>query len=147
MYVRHKGLTLVETAIAMAILAITSIGALSYRYHSAQQIRVANAVTAATRIGQMVLEDWKSKGGAADYDPTSLNMGFTKNTIGDSYVIAIDGMSMAVWLDTSDVDTDAFYGIVLREVKCTVRWRNDTGIGTVGTTDPTAVFTTYVRRS
>lgn len=49
--------------VAMAVLAIATLGTLSYQYHSAKHSRIAKLEMTATRTAQLLLEDWKSSGG------------------------------------------------------------------------------------
>ena len=72
-----EAFTLIETMVAMVVLAIAALGALGYQYHAALQVRIAHAQTTGTRTAQLLLEDWKSTGGSEDYDPIALAMGFS----------------------------------------------------------------------
>jgi prepilin-type N-terminal cleavage/methylation domain-containing protein len=145
MKTRRKGLTLIETSIALAIISISAMGGLSYQYYSVRQMRVASVMLSGMRVGQMLLEDWKGKAAKDNYDPTQLNMGFTKDPLGTDYLITMDGQKYYVWLDHTDLATDAVSGVTLREIKCTVRWQSDATKPSLLTTDPTSVFSTYVR--
>jgi prepilin-type N-terminal cleavage/methylation domain-containing protein len=148
MRVKRNGLTLVETAIAIAVLSVSALGTLSYQYYAARQSHNATAQLAATRIGQLLLEDWKSVGGKDDYNPTGLNLGFSRDTVGTGYIITVDGLRYYVSLDTpTDVDTDTMTDTTLRQIQCTVRWRVDLTSGSIRSTDPSLIFTTYVRRA
>jgi hypothetical protein len=144
MSTNRKGVTLVEAAAAIAVISICILGALSYQYHSARQIRIAHCELAATRVGQMVIEDWKAAGGNSDYDPRSMDIGFAKNILGSDYNITVDGTKFYVSLDSSQVDFDDFSGIALRQIVCDIRWR-DGGTGAPTITDPEVIFTTYLR--
>jgi prepilin-type N-terminal cleavage/methylation domain-containing protein len=141
----RRGVTLIETAVAIIVIAVCTLGALSYQYHSARQMRIAHCELAATRIGQMVIEDWKAAGGNGSYDPLSMDIGFAKNVIGSGYNLAIDGTRYYVTLDSSQVDFDDFSGTILREIVCKVDWLADGGTGTPGSGDPSVIFTTYLR--
>ena len=72
-----RAVTLVEVMVAMAVLAIASLGAVSYQYHAARQTQVASAQIVATRTAQLLLEDCKGTGGSIDYYPTGLRPGFS----------------------------------------------------------------------
>ncbi len=61
------GLTLVEVMVAVLIIAIVALGALSYGYHGAGQIRHAREYATAVRIAYFLLEDWKASAGSALY--------------------------------------------------------------------------------
>jgi Tfp pilus assembly protein PilV len=77
--IRHRsgGLTLIEALIAMTMLTVMVLGALSYQYLAALHSRIARAQVIATRTAQLLLEDWKSTGGSTDYDPSALGLGFS----------------------------------------------------------------------
>jgi Tfp pilus assembly major pilin PilA len=145
MKTRRKGATLVETAIALAVISISSVGGLSYQYYSVRQMRVASVMLSGMRVGQMLLEDWKGKAGADDYDPTQLNMGFAKDPAGTDYNFTLDGQMFYIWLDHADIATDAQSGVTLRQITCTIRWKMNPANLALQTADPTSVFSTYVR--
>jgi len=77
------GLTLVEVMFAVLIIAVVALGALSYGYHGAGQIRHAREYATAVRIAYFLLEDWKASAGSALYataapgvrTPLDLNLG------------------------------------------------------------------------
>jgi prepilin-type N-terminal cleavage/methylation domain-containing protein len=146
MLAHRKGVTLIETTVALAVVAISTLGALSYQYHCARQIHIAHAELAATRVSQMVAEDWKASGGGSAYSPVPMNIGFAKAAPpGTGYEITVDGMHFFVDLTSRQVDFDDFSTIALREISCTVRWRSDFNIGAPGPLDPEVVMTTYLR--
>jgi type II secretory pathway pseudopilin PulG len=158
-------ITLIEVMAATAILVISSIGALSYQYHSARDAQKARAQVIATRIGQMLLEDWKSTGGSSNYDPQTLGLGFSAplqipshfcegvgNGLGsplrDSiHEITVDDVTMMVLLTWADVAQDAVSGVVLRQLDITIRfgstWPKNVN-KTLEKLQP-VVLTTYVR--
>jgi type II secretory pathway pseudopilin PulG len=124
--------TLVETMVAMSILTIAAVGALSSQYHAARHLRIAQAQTTAIRTAQLLLEDWKSTGGSEDYDPTTLGMGFsTFLTAPDGeglslpdgvYGITIDDVPMLIVLNSNDVAYDSDAGITLRQITIRIKW-------------------------
>jgi Tfp pilus assembly protein PilV len=65
----RSGLTLVEVMLASAVIIIAALGTLCYEYLCVDHVRYARAQMTATRIGQLLIEDWKSTGGDADYNP------------------------------------------------------------------------------
>jgi len=134
--------TLVEVMVAMVVLAIVALGALGYEYYAASQARVACAQTAATRIGQLLLEDWKSTGGSEDYDPATLGLGFSTLTIPSHfsyslsqemgsplheavYAITVDGVPMMIMLSWHDVAYDSVAEVTLRQIAVTVETVED----------------------
>jgi prepilin-type N-terminal cleavage/methylation domain-containing protein len=148
----RKGLTLLEALIAIVIIAVMALGSLSYQYLGAQHIRIADAQLTATRIGQMVLEDWKSRGAASGYDPTTINTaldaaigaGFTQTT--GYYVITVDGLTLYIdrpLTATVAANDPAGYAGRLYQIGVTVRWRNDFRADTPTAEDPSLVLTTY----
>jgi type II secretory pathway pseudopilin PulG len=149
MRTQRSGLTLIEAVIAMAILATATLGALAYAFHGAKQIRIAHAELAAARTGQLLLEDWKSTGGALNYDPTVIGMGFLAviGTPGD-YVNTVDGTKLYTTLSPrTEVGRDDFTGDRLYRITVTLRWRGDFSAAAPGAGDPSAMFTTYVKQS
>jgi Tfp pilus assembly protein PilV len=130
--------TLIEVMVATAILVISSIGALSYQYHSAKDAKKARAQIVATRIAQLLLEDWKSTGGSSEYDPKALGLGFSSpapvpyyfgddmgkdlgNPLRDAvYDIKVDDVRMMVMLTWSDVAKDSVSGVLLRQLNVTI---------------------------
>jgi hypothetical protein len=105
----------------------------------------------ATRITQLLLEDWKSTGGNSSYNPTSLGIGFTGtfssiNPGGSSvtYHITQDGIPMTVALSCANV-VEGTTTLPLMQITVTVGWRKDFGTGTIGGSDPSLQYTTYVR--
>ncbi len=133
-----SGLSLVEVTVTMVILIVLAMGAMGYRYHAARHARIANAQITATRIAQLLLEDWKSTGGSTDYDPTDLSLGFTsaedsealekvtvegtvlKNNV---FYIAVDSISMEIVLKWADVEVDTDTGVILRRLNVIVQYQ------------------------
>lgn len=139
--------TLIEVVITIAILAIVSLGAISYQFHAVQQARVGNTKMAAARIGSLLLENWKSFGGSDTYDPTALNLGIAKlNEGGNMYSVTVDGVPFYMSLLSRDIDTSAITGVTLRELSVFVQWRPDYQQETPEVSDPGSTFYTYVRR-
>lgn len=143
----RKGITLIETAVAMAVIGICAVAGLSYQYQGARQMRTATVMLSGMRIGQMLLEDWKSAGAVDSYDPVKLNMGFQKSPQGNNYIVTMDGQEYYIWLEHGDLATDSVSNVTLREIKCTIRWKASPGAGGLSANDPTSVFSTYVRVS
>lgn len=66
----RRGVSLVGTMIAVAILLIAVIGTSNFRYFAALDTRKADAHTAASRVGLILCESWRGIRGDATYDPT-----------------------------------------------------------------------------
>ena len=137
-----------EVMVAVALTCVIALGTLDYRYLNVKHSRIADAQLFAVRIGQLVLEDWKSNSGDTDYNPESLNLGFAAPLPGEygNYVITLGNIPFFVFLQVSDVETDATAGVALRQMSVTVEWRNDLARGAIRSCDPSLTFTTYVRR-
>ncbi|KPL23525.1 MAG: hypothetical protein AMJ75_05900 [Phycisphaerae bacterium SM1_79] len=65
----RRGMTLVETLVAITILLIALIGTSTFRYNAALDGRKADAQTTAARIALMFCESWKGINGDVTYDP------------------------------------------------------------------------------
>ena len=142
------GFTLPEVMVAVLITIVLALGTLGYQYQGVKHSRYSQAQITATRIGQILLEDWKSTGGDSNYDPEELGLGFTTPDSGEfgSCVITIDNQSFFMLLEHSDVDQDTVAGVTLRRITVTSKWRRDFTRAAVSSTDPSISLTTYVRR-
>ena len=141
------GFSLIEVMVAMVALAVIALGTLSYRYYAALHSRIALTQMTATRTGQLLIDDWKSTGGSATYNPADLNLDFTDSDIGSNdYGIAVDNLPMYITLAYDDVEHDDEAQITLREILVTVHWRSDyTAPSGNANEDVTMELTTYVR--
>ncbi len=146
--VKHKSAyTLIEVVITIAVLAIVSLGAISYQFHAVQQAKVGNTKMAAARIGLLLLENWKSLGGSDAYDPAKLNLGIIKlTTENNKYLATVDDIPFYLSLLSRDIDTSVTTGVTLRELSVFVQWRSDYQQETPESSDPGSTFYTYVRR-
>lgn len=140
-----RALTLVEVMLSTVILGIAAMGALSFEYHAAGHAKIAHAQICGTRIARLLLEDWMSTGGAIDYDPTALDVGFSQD--GDAYAITVDGVPMLAALAWRDVGYDATAEVTLRRLDVTITFgenSNSAGDGKLKKVRP-VILTTYVR--
>jgi len=144
----NRGFTLIEVAVAVAITTVIALGTLCYQYQGVKHSKAAQAQIAATRIGQLVIEDWKSTGGDPDYDPASLDLGFGEPSTGEpgDYLITMDDQTFFVTTQRSMVEEDTVAGVQLWQIRVTVQWNKDFGHGVVSADDPQIFLTTYVRR-
>ena len=99
----------------------------------------------ATRVSQLLLEDWKSKGGLVTYDPSTLGLGFSRDDNSDYYRIVVDDLPLYIRLKYRDVETDVSAGVTLREISVITRWRFDSSGAEPEVTHPHLVLATYVR--
>ena len=158
-----SAVSLVEVLVASVVLSVATIGAMSYEFHTSRDAKIARAQIAATRTGQLLLEDWMSTGGSTDYDPSALGLGFSgavaiPSGFSDSsglgsplnsavYAITVDEMPMLAMLTRRNVDTDAATGAVLRQLGVIVEFGALEADESVGRLEdiPPVVLTTYVR--
>jgi prepilin-type N-terminal cleavage/methylation domain-containing protein len=145
---KRNGFSLIEVMLAVSLTCIIALGTLGYRYFTIKHGRATDAQFMASRIAQLLLEDWKSESGDTDYDPESLQLGFAAPDTGEygSYVITLGNIPFFIDKQSSDVETDADAGITLRKIAITVKWRHDYSRGAIRASDPMLTFTTYVRR-
>lgn len=162
--------TLIEVVVATAIVVITAAGALSYQYHAARDAQIARAQIAATRTGQLLLEDWMSTGGSKEYNPATLGLGFSSalpipshfsqgqgqglgSPLHDAvYAITVDELPMLVMLSWKDVAQDAQAQVILRQLGIIVEFGTATKEEETETTKrleyiKPVIMTTYVRIS
>ncbi|MBN2020934.1 MAG: hypothetical protein JW749_12010 [Sedimentisphaerales bacterium] len=141
-------MTLIESMLSVLIISIIAIGTLGYQYLSMKHTRAADAQMLATRISQLLLEDWKSMAGDSDYDPESLHLGFDSPLPGEfgDYYINLGNIPFFIQLQYNDVDQDNTANITLRQIAVTVRWRKDYARGALSSGDQILTLTTYVRR-
>ncbi len=134
-----SGATLVEVAVASAILVVGALGALRYEYYAVGQGQIARAQIAATHAASLLLADWKSTGGSVDYDPSRLGLGFSSprtapadfgapeglgNVLNEAvYTIRQDDVPLTVMLKYLDVNQDAQAEATLRQLAVVVRYR------------------------
>ena len=141
----RNAMTIVEVMVAVAVIVIAALGSLNYEYLCVDHVRIARAQLAATRIGQLLLEDWKSTGGSSEYDPEDLAIGFNPDTPWGDYKTVIDGLPFFIGLSQDDVDRDDVAGVTLRRIDVSVRWRKDFSYGSPDNDDPAVNLSTYVR--
>jgi Tfp pilus assembly protein PilV len=143
---RRDGFSLVEVMISVLIIIIVALGTLSFQYHGIKHSRSSEAQIAAARLGQLLIEDWKSTDAKATYDPTALGLGFIYISPWH-YRITLDNQTFYLQLTRQLVDIpnnpDPVANVELYEINVTVSWRNDFGTGPISSSDHTLVFTTF----
>jgi type II secretory pathway pseudopilin PulG len=150
-YRDEGGFTLVEAMIAISVTVVVALGTLCYQYYGVKHSRVTEAQITATRIGQLLLEDWKSTGGDPAYDPAALGLGFVTPVFPETGTckLTLDNQTFYIQLTPSDAPApnyDSVAGVRLSQIRVTVKWRRDFTSGAVTASDPEIVLTTYVRR-
>jgi prepilin-type N-terminal cleavage/methylation domain-containing protein len=144
---KNRGMTLMEVMIAVAIVIVAALGTMCYEYLCVDHVRIARAELVATRIGQLLIEDWKSTGGAADYNPEDLRMNFDlPDGLMTNCVTVVDGLPLHISMTHSQVEKDDFAGTKLSELNVVVSWKKDFGSGTPQDDDPRVALVTYVRQ-
>jgi prepilin-type N-terminal cleavage/methylation domain-containing protein len=144
----NRAMTLVEIMVAVAIIVVAALGTLCYEYLCVDQVHFARAQLAATRVGQLLLEDWKSTGGSPNYNPQDLQMGFTlpPELPAGTFMTVIDDLPLYITMDSDTVSEAGPFVGELSKISVVVRWRSDFGQGALSDDDPSIVLTTYVRR-
>jgi len=67
----RKGLSLIETVIAIAVLEIAITGICAYRYGAALSSKKADALNNAARTALLLCESWRGQQGDHTYDPVA----------------------------------------------------------------------------
>jgi hypothetical protein len=145
---KARAMTLVEVMVAVAFVIVAALGTLCYEYLCVDHVRIARAELIATRLGQLLIEDWKSTGGASDYNPEDLNMGFDlPDGLMTNCLTVVDGLPLHISMTSSDVDggVDTFSGTKLSELNVVVSWKKNFGNGAIEDNDPRVALATYVR--
>ena len=148
------GFTLVEVMVSILVITIVVVAAMGARYLAVKQARRADAYNAASRLGLLLLEGWRSTGIHSDYDPeakfsgqmtiTDGASGPAAPTDGDfttlgntSYHIVQDNVN---YYATLAYDEPADAPAVLH---VTVGFRHQYQAGTISETDNLVRLTTY----
>ena len=140
------GFTLVEVIITIAVLSVVSLGAMGYQYHAVRRAKIGQTKMAAARLGSLLLESWKSRGGSDAFDPTTQNLGISELENGDRYRVTIDQIPFYITL-TSDVkDANETTGVSLRQLSVFVQWNADYSEQIPTASAPGTTFHTYVRQ-
>ncbi|MBN2020488.1 MAG: hypothetical protein JW749_09710 [Sedimentisphaerales bacterium] len=146
-YETCRGFTIVEAMVAASVTVVIAIGSLSYQYYSIKNSRISQAQITATRIGQLLIEDWKSSNADSAYDPSTLGLGFYAITTGEygQYYITLENQTFYAMLIGGDVQYDPVPNITLRQINVRIRWRKDYTRGPITADDPEVSLNTYVR--
>ena len=141
-------MTLIEVMLAGAVIIVAALGTLCYEYLCVDHVRYARAQMTASRVAQLLIEDWKSTGGKDDYSPEDLGMGFSlPPEVGQGdFMTIVDGMPLYVTMEQDPVDEDTFSGVRLNRLSVIIQWRRDFTTGAISSDDPSVSFDTYVRR-
>jgi type II secretory pathway pseudopilin PulG len=133
---RNTGLTLIEVMIAILVIMIVVIGAITYMYACMCNARRAEVRITATRVGELLLDAWKNTGGALTFNPQYVLNFLPSGDISDAdgpggftdelaeYRIKIDGVNYFVTLSY----LDELYGDredPMRQLNVRVAWNID----------------------
>ncbi|MHC4145890.1 MAG: type IV pilus modification PilV family protein [Planctomycetota bacterium] len=131
----RRGVTLVETLIAVTILLIALIGTSTFRYAAALDGRRADAHTSAARVALSLSESWRGLKGDANLDATQLGSSdMTVSVSGWTGHQTPGGFTLlgnyAVVLDDDDPDSANYYATMswsdvqpgLRALNVSVAW-------------------------
>ncbi len=145
----NRGMTLIEVLVAVAIIIVAALGTMCYQYLCIDHVRHARAMLTATRVGQLLIEDWKSEGGSPDYNPEDLQMGFNlPDDLPTNCVTVVDGLPLHISMTRADVTPGGnnFAGTRLSEISVVVGWRKNFASGALEDDDPRVALITYVRQ-
>lgn len=141
----RPGFTLAEVAITILIMAIVSLGVMHFQFHAVKDAKMARTKISATRLGSLILENWKTWGGSEQYDPTDLDFGI--NWEGENrYSFIVDDVPFYMDLKAQDIDTNHKTEVTLRQLEVSIQWRSDYEQGLPDNSDPGFTLYTYVRR-
>jgi len=154
----HRGVSLVDTMIAVTILLIAFIGTSSFRYSAALGGRKAKAQTAAARIALMLCESWRGISGDVTFDPTELcGSNLDIDTLEANLDKPLDFNllgSYTVVLDTNDSYNINYYATLswkdvqsgLRALNVVVAWaQRDLGVDGIQGVDKSFRLTIYTQ--
>ncbi len=154
----RRGMSLVDTMVAVVILLIALIGTSTFRYSAALDGRRAYAHITAARVALVLCESWRGLDGDETHDPTQLGNsdmsiaqsswaghstpdGFT--LLGNYVVVLDDGPDSANYYATlswNDVQTG------LRALNVNVAWaQRAAGAGGAENVDKSYVLTVYAQ--
>lgn len=113
-----KGLSLVETMVAIVVLSIAVIGASGYRYYAALDTRKADMRMTSARVALLLCESWRGTKGDETYDPTV--------HLGSELLITVVDSNDAVLDEPEDFTKLGSYGVLLNGVPCflTMSWKD-----------------------
>ena len=154
----HRGVSLVDTMIAVTILLTALIGTSSLRYSAALDRRKADAQTAAARIALMLCESWRGINGDVTFDPTELsgsdlNIDTLEANLDKPLDFNLLG-SYAVVLDTNDSYNINYYATLswkdvqpgLRALNVIVAWaQRDLGVDGIQGADKSFRLSIYTQ--
>ncbi|OHB83948.1 MAG: hypothetical protein A2Z38_02395 [Planctomycetes bacterium RBG_19FT_COMBO_48_8] len=154
----RRGVSLVDTMVAVTILLIAFIGTSSFRYCASLDGRKAKAQTAAARIVLMLCESWRGLNGDVTFDPTELcgpdlNIDTLETNLDKPLDFNLLG-SYAVVLDTKDSNNINYYATLswkdikpgLRALNVVVAWaQRDMGVDGIQGVDKSFRLTIYTQ--
>lgn len=125
---RLAGLSLIETILAITVLAVAVIGGSGYRYYAALDARIADVHTQAARVCLLLCESWRGLKGTETFNPEIDLTGpltFSQDdgpdppaqfTLLENYKASADGIDYYITLSWKDISAD------LRALNVKVAW-------------------------
>ena len=141
----RSGFTLAEVVLTILIMAIVSLGVIHFQFYAIKSAKLARTKISATRLGSLILENWKTQGGSEQYDPTKLNVGINRQGE-NQYSFTVDDVPLYLDLKVQDIDTNHKTEVTLRQLELTIQWQSDYEQELPGRSDPGFTLYTYVRR-
>ncbi len=148
-----RGLSIIETVIAIVIIGLAVLGTMTLRYQSTLDVRRAEVATAASRVALTLTETWRGLQGSATFNPVVLLSEELPMQLGDGpaepngftplgdYVVDLANVNYYTTLSYKDVNSS------LRALNVTVTWQQGGTAGAVlDDSDKTFGLTTYVER-
>jgi len=148
-----RGLSIIETVIAIVIIALAVLGTISLRYQSTLDTRRAEVGTAASRVALMLTETWRGLQGSETFNPLALLSteleiqtgggpaepnGFT---LLGNYLVELKNVSYYTTLSYKDINSS------LRALNVTVAWeQRGTEDAALDGSDKTFILTTYAEK-
>jgi Tfp pilus assembly protein PilV len=129
--------------IASTVLGIGALGVLNYQYYAVSHAKRAQTEVKASKIGQLILEDWKATGGSTGFDPSQLQMGITRDV--DEYKVTMDDVTFFLKLSSKDQAHDLVSRTTIRQINVMVKWRKDYADVPVNSDYLSYSMSTYVR--
>jgi hypothetical protein len=147
------GLSIIETVIAIVIIALAVLGTTSLRYQSTLDTRRAEVATTASRLTLMLTETWRGRQGSKTFDPVALLGADIQIQAGDGpaqptgftllgkYLVRLSNINFYATLSYNNLTPS------LRALNVTVAWQQQ-GIkdSDFDDSDKTCTLTAYVEQ-
>lgn len=139
----RRAFTIMEIVIASTVMGIGALGVFNYQYYAVAHANPAQIEVKASKIGQLILEDWKETGGSTGFDPSLLQIGITRDV--DEYKVTMDDVTFFLKLSSKDRAQDLVSRTTIRQINVMVKWRKDYADVPVNSDYLSYSMSTYVR--